>query len=137
MSYLGEISALWRAHNTAAQGTMTVGETFNLEFIEGASLNGDDVLVQKSVVYADSRLTTTASGVQFGTELNGNTSLRSGGFHEGFASSTTAAAITQEDGTYGVVSQRCSMYLTNYNTSVPGTGASPDETRFFGVRLSP
>lgn len=136
MSYLvhGQ-SALWRAHNTNAQGTMSAGESFNLEFSEGARLAGDDVLTKLSYVYADTRVS-TSTGVQFDTLLLNNTGLESSGFNDAFVSTTTVAALTDEDGTYGIIDGRTHLYIGAISSTVTGTGASPEETRLFGIRLA-
>lgn len=138
MTYaIGNLSAMFRAHNTAQQAGITLNTDFTVDVFEECtpSQAGAGVhITQRAYVYGDLRTAGYSTEQQnVDTAFRNTTSMLSEGWQLRCNAPGTTCA---DDAIYGVVEDRAVLYHKNGYLAQTST-SDVEETRIFGVRILP
>lgn len=140
MSYLldsASVPALFFAYNSTAQSGVTVGQSFNVDQVNGISLgaSGGITLDRVSLMYGEVKTDGTVGELdKIMTAFENNDQAEGRGYQ---VATNKRDSYDCDDGNYtkrGAGNQR----LMFEGTQISGTDfeSGADQTRFFGVRLS-
>lgn len=129
------IPAIFRAHNQTEQNNVGAGvEFFVSAFYHCSSHPSGGVTTSKAYVYGDIRTSgiSTSSKQILNVAFKDSVVMPSEGWQ---TANNTSGVVGADDGIFGVVNNRASLYVT----AAESTGADSDaeETRIFGIRLTP
>lgn len=127
----GSIPALFRAHSISNQILYTgsklgLGKAYNSVLVS----SGTEVLCDVSYVYGETKSYVYDTNL-YDLDFSARTTRQAQGWQASLAGGT---GLTQDDGTYAVVSGTCGLFVENMITA----GASEaNQCRIYGVRLEP
>lgn len=129
------IPALFRAHNQVEQNNVGAGAEFLVSALYNCSPHpSGGVKTSKAYVYGDVRTSgiSTASEQILNVAFKNSIKMPSEGWQ---TANNTRGVVGADDGIFGVVDGRASLYVTAAETTAADSDA--EETRIFGLRLVP
>lgn len=129
------IPALFRAHNQVEQNNVGVGVEFLVSALYNCSPHpSGGVRTLKAYVYGDVRTSGifTDSRQILNVAFKDSVVMPSEGWQ---TANNTKGVVGADDGIFGVIDGRASLYVTAAETTAADSDA--EETRIFGLRLAP
>ena len=126
---LGSLPAFFRAHNTSNQrlntgDNLTLGKAYNAILVDSNTRVSCDV----SYVYGELKSAVVGSNL-FDLDFHSRTTRQAQGWQ---ASLQVSTGLTQDDGTYAVVSGTCGLFVENMLTQ---GDSQTNQCRIYGMRL--
>jgi hypothetical protein len=129
------IPAIFRAHNQAEQNSVGAGVEFLVSELYNCSPHpSGGVKTSKAYVYGDLRTSGISTGSRqvLNVAFKDSIKMPSEGWQ---TANNTRGVVGADDGVFGVVDGRASLYVTAVETNDADSDA--EETRIFGLRLVP